>query len=286
MRNSFAVLLLCLTPALAGAQTGTLTLPKTIEAGNAFSMQTTGSGKATLYIVGPNQVIKRDLQRGEIVSFAPGSLFNAGRYIAVLVSDSTMETGTLDVLPSSKPANLSFLAKPSRLPVGMHNGIAGTVYVFDAYQNLIVAPTQVAFELSNPSGVTTKRAVETRNGTVSVEMDSTLKEGKDIFIARTGDVSTTRIIGQVPGDPCSLKMSARSAGEKIQLETDPVRDCSGNPVPDGTIVTFTETYDDAESTVDVPLKRGVAKVEMAAHRGATVSVASGVVLGNSIRWEK
>ena len=27
----------------------------------------------------------------------------------------------------------------------------------------------------------------------------------------------------------------------MELETAPVRDCSGNPVPDGTIVTFTET---------------------------------------------
>jgi hypothetical protein len=65
-----------------------------------------------------------------------------------------------------------------------------------------------------------------------------------------------------------------------------VRDCSGNAVPDGTIVTFTETYGDAQSTVDVPLKRGVAKVVLPAHRGATISVASGVVLGNQVRWER
>jgi hypothetical protein len=36
----------------------------------------------------------------------------------------------------------------------------------------------------------------------------------------------------------------------------------------------------------VPLKRGVASIEMPAHRGATISVASGVVLGNQIRWEQ
>jgi hypothetical protein len=263
-----------------------LTLPKTIEAGSGFSVQSTGSGKATLYIAGPGQAIKREMQLGQITIFAPGSLFNAGRYIAVLASDSTTETGTIDVLPSKRPANLSFLAKPSRLPVGLHNGITGTVYVFDAYQNLIVAPSQVAFELSNPAGATTRRTLETRNGTASVQMDSSPREGKDTFIARVGDISATRIVGQVPGDPCSLKMNARATGGKIQLETDPVRDCSGNAVPDGTIVTFTAAYEGAESTVDVPLKRGVAKVEMPVHRGATISVASGVVLGNQIRWEK
>jgi hypothetical protein len=65
-----------------------------------------------------------------------------------------------------------------------------------------------------------------------------------------------------------------------------VRDCNGNAVPDGTIVTFTEVYGDGQSTVDVPLKRGIAEVQMADHNGATISVASGVVLGNQIRWEK
>jgi hypothetical protein len=36
----------------------------------------------------------------------------------------------------------------------------------------------------------------------------------------------------------------------------------------------------------VPLKRGVAQVDMPAHDGAMLSAASGVVLGNQIRWER
>ena len=82
----------------------------------------------------------------------------------------------------------------------------------------------------------------------------------DQFVARAGDVSSTRIVNQVPGDPCSLKMNAKAAGGKIELETEPVRDCSGNAVLDGTIVTFTESYNGTRSTVDVPLKRGVARL--------------------------
>jgi hypothetical protein len=115
-------------------------------------------------------------------------------------------------------------------------------------------------------------------------MDSSPHEGKAEFIARLGDIAQTRVVGQVPGDPCSLKMSAKEVSGKVQLQTEPVRDCSGNAVPDGTIVTFTELYDGTKSTVDVPLKRGVATVEMPSHHGATISVASGVVLGNQVRW--
>jgi hypothetical protein len=78
-------------------------------------------------------------------------------------------------------------------------------------------------------------------------------------------------------------MSAQLSGEHIVLQTEPLRDCSGNAVPDGTVVTFTETYNGAQSTVDVPLKRDVAKTELPAHEGAVISVATGVVMGNEIR---
>jgi hypothetical protein len=117
-------------------------------------------------------------------------------------------------------------------------------------------------------------------------MDSTAQQGIDKFVARVGPVSSARVVAQVPGDPCGLKLSARQSGQHLQLTTDPVRDCNGNAVPDGTIVTFTEAYSGGQSTVDEPLKHGIAEVQMAVHNGATISVASGVVLGNQIRWEK
>jgi hypothetical protein len=128
--------------------------------------------------------------------------------------------------------------------------------------------------------------MSTRDGAAWIAMDSSPKEGAAQFVARVGDISATRIIGQVAGDPCGLQMKASSAGQMVALETAPVRDCSGNAVPDGTIITFTESYNGTQTTVDVPLKRGVAKVDMPAYPGATISVASGVVLGNQIRWGK
>ncbi|HEY3627680.1 MAG TPA: hypothetical protein VGL00_15420 [Terracidiphilus sp.] len=289
MRSAWASLVACgmLAAPLAWAQSESLTLPKAIEAGSALSIPSSGSGKATLYIVGLGQVLKHEVELGQTTYFPPGTLYSAGHYITVLARESgAAESGSFDVTPASKAADVTFLARPSRLPVGLHGGITGAAYVFDAYRNLITAPTQVSFELSSPKGGTQTRQVETRHGAAWTEMDSTAQQGTDKFVARVGDVSSARIIGQVPGDPCSLKMSARPAGSQIQLQTEPVRDCSGNAVPDGTIVTFTENYDGGESTVDVPLKRGIAEVKMPARPGARISVASGVVLGNEIRWER
>ena len=288
MKLQLAIVMAGLAGLIPGAiaQSADLNVPKNIQAGAAFSIDCPGSGNGTLYIVGPGQAIKRDIQLGQTIWFPAGSLYNAGHYLVVLSSQSSSRTGSLEVAPASKPSELTFIAKPSRLPVAQHGAITGTAYVFDSYQNLITKPMQVAFELSNPSAPAQTRNVETKNGAAWTEMDSTTREGKDTFVARVGDVSSTRVVGQVPGDPCSLKVNAKPAGDRIDLVTDPVRDCSGNAVPDGTIVTFTELYGGIKSSVDVPLKKDVATVSMPARRGATISVASGVVLGNQIRWEQ
>lgn len=289
MRGRLTLLLSGLTFAaaqVACAQSGNMTLPATVEAGSAFSIQTSGSGKAVLYIVGPGQALKHDVNLGEAASFDAGTLFNAGRYVAILAGPSSTDNGSFEVVPAAKAADISFFAKPSRLPVGLHNGISGAVYVFDAYRNLITGPTAVSFELTNPSGTDQKRTVDTKYGAAWTQMDSSAKEGADKFLAHVGSVSGARIVQQVPGDPCNLKMNAHPAGSQLQVQTDPIRDCTGNAVPDGTIVTFTESYNGTQSTVDVPIKRGIAQVEMPAHSGATISVASGVVVGNEIHWAK
>lgn len=298
MKFRFKVLLggLLLAAMPLAAQSGVLNVPRTVEAGSAFSIPTTGSGKAVLYIVGPEQVLRREVKLGESVSFAAGELHNAGRYVAVLAGDSASENGAFDVV-ASQPASLSFLAKPSRLPVDLQNGISGVVYVFDTYRNLVIAPSEVSFQLSGVAGAGQARTVTTRDGVAWTKLNSAAKEGAAQFIARAGSISATRVIQQVPGDPCRLRMSARLSNQKISgakqtqaqprltLETEPVRDCGGNAVPDGTIVSFKEIYKDGEATVDVPVKRGVARTEMPAYPGATISVATGVVMGNEIRWK-
>jgi hypothetical protein len=289
MRTAWAGLIgsIAFSAQFAFAQAANVSPPKTVVAGSGFSVPTTGSGKATLYIVGLGQVLKREVQLGEAVRFAPGILYSAGHYLVVLAGGSSApESASLDVVPAAKPADVTFLARPSRLPVGLHDGITGTAYVFDAYHNLITTPVPVSFELSSPKDGAQTRTVVSRNGAAWTEMDSSRQQGSDKFTARAGDVSRMRIVAQIPGDPCSLKMNARPAGQQVELETEPVRDCSGNAVPDGTIVTFTESYNGGESTVDVPLKRGIAEVKMPARPGARISVASGVVLGNEIHWEK
>jgi len=262
-----------------------LQFPQIVRAGDAFSMPTSGSGKAVLYIVGPAQTLRRDVQLGERVSFAAGELYGAGHYVAVMVQSGSTDAVEFDVRPAHDVGSLGFLAKPSRLPVNMHNGISGAVYVFDPYHNLLTTPMPATLELAGAGDAAQTRTVATRNGLAWTTMDSAAKESAARFTARIGNVSSTRIINQVPGEPCSISISAKPSGSRLEVQTTPVRDCSGNMIPDGTIVTFTESLGNSQSTVDVPLKQGIATVMMPANRGAKISAASGVVAGNEIRWD-
>ena len=185
--TSVLVGLLCAGMPLATAQNVGLYLPKTktIEAGSAFSVRTTGAGKAVLYLVSPAQVLRRNLQLGETISFNGGELHNVGRYAAALVADSATSNGALDVV-AARPASLSFLAKPSRIPVDQHDGISGVVYVMDIFHNLVLAPTEVSFQLSGVAGAGPARTVTSRNGVAWTKMDSTGQQGAAHFVARVG----------------------------------------------------------------------------------------------------
>jgi len=77
-------------------------------------------------------------------------------------------------------------------------------------------------------------------------------------------------------------MKAQKTERSIIVETDPIKDCSGNAVPDGTIVTFIEVTDKGRTTVDARIKRGTARAELPLSSNGTISVASGVVTGNEL----
>jgi hypothetical protein len=124
--------------------------------------------------------------------------------------------------------------------------------------------------------------MNTRAGLAWVALDSSRKEGPAQFVASIGEVSERRVVRQVASDPCNLRIKAERSAKAIEVVTDPIRDCSGNPVPDGTIVTFTAVSPRGKSSVDARIKKGVAKAELPPLQDATISVASGVVMGNEI----
>jgi hypothetical protein len=270
----------CLFAAYA-AQAAEIKAPGQVPAGTAATVHTAGSGKATLWIIGPGSVAKRDIQLGEDVSLEAQSLRSAGRYLAVVRQGTATDSAWFYVKPEN-PANLNFLARPSRVPVDRHDAISGVVFLFDSYRNLVLEPTTITFTLSVPDAPAITRRETSKNGIAWLKLDSTRKQGAAQFVASINDAQARRIVQETASDPCNLRMKAEESVSRIIVETDPVRDCSGNPVPDGTIVTFTQVDANGRSTVDARVKKGIARAELPPSNNATISVASGVVLGNEI----
>ncbi len=102
-------------------------------------------------------------------------------------------------------------------------------------------------------------------------------------VGSLGDASARRIVQQVASDPCNLRIKGQRTAKGIVIETEPVRDCAGNPVPDGTVVTFTAKNGKETSTVDAPIKQARdCAHQMTAAGPVSISAASGVVMGNEL----
>lgn len=257
----------------AQAQVG-LQVPKTARAGQELRI----SGvSGTAYLFGPAGAFKTKAE-GELV-ISGDHLRTAGQY-TVVVGESS---GRFYVLADT-PSNVSFLARPSRVPAAKTGVISGTAFVFDEYNNLVIQPTPVKFDLAVPGTPAENRTQTSKLGVAYVRMDSGKKSGAAQFVAQAGETQVRRVVQQTASDPCSIRMKAEPSKNGITVTTDPIKDCAGNAVPDGTIVTFSETDPSGRSTVDARIKKGFAEAELPNTPGATLTVASGVVIGNEIHW--
>jgi hypothetical protein len=274
--------LLCILPGTANA--AELQVPAVVEAGQAFSisMKDSGSGQSTFYLVGPDHVVKRPVSLGSDLQIQSSDVRSAGRYLVILCGPASPCTSATFEVKAVQPAHLSFFLHPSRVPVSTRDSIDATAFVFDQYSNLVLSPAMVDFRIAPAGGPSFSRQTSVQHGVAWMRMDSTPHEGRVQVTAALGNVEEARVIQQVAAEACGLRMKAVIDGSVATLETDPVRDCGGNPLPDGTVVSFTEVDAAGKSTVDVPIKKGIARMQFSIHGPAQIGVACGVVLGNEV----
>ncbi len=275
--------ILCLLTAsifTLSAMAAELRAPATVEAGHGLSIPTEGSGEATFYLIGPDHVVKRTVTLGGDLQIQSSDVRTAGRY-QVIVCGSSCTSAAFEVV-AAQAAHLSFFLHPSRVPVSSPDSIDATAFVFDENFNLVLTPATVDFKVGPANGSGFTRQGATHDGVAWMRMDSTPHEGRVQVTAAIGKVEEARVIQQVAAEACGLRVKALPSGNTVTLETDPVRDCSGNALPDGTIVSFTAVDKDGRSTVDTPIKKGIARVRLSVHGPTQISVACGVTLGNEV----
>jgi hypothetical protein len=258
--------------ALASFAAAQLSVPEQVTAGAGITIKTSND----VLVFGPGAALKKKLANGE-VNLSGEEIPFVGKYTVV----SGGETKQFKIVPDAAK-KVSFIARPSRVPVAKPDVITGVALVFDNEQNLVLTPTPVKFELS-VGGVGNSRTVPSNNGVAWIKSSSGPREGSAQFVASIPGTEVKRVVQQVASDPCNIRMHVSRAGDQILAETDPIKDCTGNAVPDGTIVTFTQSGGpNGRTTVDARIKKGVARAMLPAANGGTISVASGVVLGNEI----
>ena len=269
----------CMMPLSSRAQE--LRAPAGAIAGSEVAIGTSGNGNGTFYLIGPGTALKREVQFGQEVKLPPRDVRHAGVYRAVACTDECRSV-TFHV-SAAKPASLSFLVHPSRAPVALGDVISGVALPFDEFSNLVVSPTKVSFQLNAKDKTIMSQSATTQSGVAWFRAASGRSAEAVQVVAQVDDVSARRVVQQVASDPCSLRIKGQRTAKGITVETEPVRDCTGNPVPDGTIVTFTAKHGKDISTVDAPIKQGIARAQMIAPGPVVVSAASGVVMGNELR---
>jgi hypothetical protein len=164
-------------PVPSGDPAADLQAPENAVAGQPLTLHVNGSG--TLYLIGPGQVIKREVKSGS-VEIKGEELRSAGRWIAVAGDQSQV----FWVKPG-KPENLSFLARPSRVPVARPDVISGVTFVFDKYQNLVLDPTPVNFKLS-VGDTGSAKTVNSRSATAAATRCRMARLSRSSRLTKTG----------------------------------------------------------------------------------------------------
>lgn len=282
MRALLSTIGVCALGALAAAQSMELHVPSSIHAGESFSATITGTGQGMFYVIAPGHVSKRATQFGGDIQTGGTETRSVGNYLLLACAGSSCAEAHMFV-DAAEPEKLAFLLHPSRVPVSQPNAINAVSVVLDRFRNIVMTPSTVTFRVSTKDGPGASLPLKTRNGITWTRLASGPKEGPIEIDALVGDGSEKRVVQQVASDPCNLHAGVQTLNGRLVLQTDPVRDCKGNALPDGTIVTFTKVDKGGRSTVDAPIKKSIARAEMPYSGAATISVASGVTLGNEIR---
>ncbi|HVI07031.1 MAG TPA: hypothetical protein VND65_01930 [Candidatus Binatia bacterium] len=274
-----AVLWLC--AGLAAAQD--FRVPENAVAGEDATISTSGGGKATFYLVGPGSARKADVALGEEIRIGGAELRTAGAYRVVMCAESCQSASFY--VSAAKPFSLAFLVHPSRVPVSQENAVSGVALPFDRFRNLVLAPQNVTFLLSAKNTAPLSHSGRTQDGVAWFRTASSKAAGPVQLFASVEEISAKRALQQVASDPCNLRINGQRTAGGVIVQTDPVHDCAGNIVPDGTVITFTATDARGKDSVDAPVKQGVAKAKLEAAGPTIVSAASGVVMGNELRIE-
>lgn len=170
------------------------------------------------------------------------------------------------------PAAVTVSADPAQVPVG---GAVSTIVaeVTDAWGNPVADGTQVDFAAS--LGTLNPISGQTQDGAVSTLLTSGMVPGVSLVTASAGGPVGSVEVTFVAGPPASMQLAADPlaipVGGAASSLVAAVRDAYGNPVQDGTLVSFA-TSRGTVSPSSVPTLAGVAQATLTSGAQAGLAV--------------
>ena len=214
------------------------------------------------------------------ITISADELKNAGRYIVSVEGDGD---GSFFVT-ANEVSSIAFLARPSRVPADTHDVISGTAFLFDKYQNLVMQPQPVKFELERQwTEHQPRREVERRSRLRQAGLFQEGRPGAVCGVQRLGFGAARGAGGRVRSVQHSHERPARQerhsgqhrSHSRLRRESRARRN-------------HRDLHLDRREGQE---HRGCAhqtwhRAGRACRRAtsATISVASGVVVGNEIQW--
>ncbi|NOZ56487.1 MAG: hypothetical protein GXO73_06830 [Calditrichaeota bacterium] len=188
-------------------------------------------------------------------------------------------------LGESKPTYLTLQARPAVLQADGTSTSEITATVSDSSRNPVPDGTTVRFELLEGKGRLDSYQ-QTTGGVATTKLVSDTKPGLAVVRASVGALSDTVTIRYVAGGPASISVVADSSslpadGVTVTRVRAYVYDAAGNPVADGTVVTF--EADLGHITERAQTQNGVAQAQFSGSQTgvATIVAKAGGVSGET-----
>jgi adhesin/invasin len=178
------------------------------------------------------------------------------------------------------PANLALVAAPSTLPVGNLSALTATVT--DQFGNPVAGSVVVSFTTS--FGALSSNSATTTNGVATATLSSTVA-GLATVTATVGSLNATAPVTFTPGPPANLALVAAPSTLQVghlSVLTAAVTDQFGNPVLNGTVVSFTTNLGSASPVTRVTTN-GVATATLSSTIAGLATVTATVGSLNATR---
>ena len=315
--------------ALSGCAPGAAEAPAAPTLSGALTLETPAAVRASAPV--PVTIARDDAPDGLAVTLAAqgsygmrvyGGVFAKGRAIITLPGEHTRQTGVVTLLARAGTARgegqVEIRPNPPADPVqpivgprsvaadGDHETMA-LVVPFDDYGNPVAEGTPLTLRILHPGDVLEQQTLTVTNLLAWGWVSSRTRAGRAVVSASVGDAhGPDATYDEVPTWPAPFGLSASPLNlpadgrQLLTLRTDLIRDRFGNPMIDGTLVTFVVevagseprfvpayTVDGAaEAQLQAPTEPGTVTVRATLYgvdsRPLTLSFAAGPAVGTIV----